>query len=132
MAMRYQVKKCVNCGAINQPADDQCAQCQVPLPAQIITHDFPPVSVKIVDTSDAPSKSAWTRGPVPVYTRNDRSLQVVVTGLDIGFVDLMYLMVQLIIAAIPAMIIAVIITWVLIIVAGSVFGGVLVAIKAML
>lgn len=134
--MTHKVKKCASCGAINPSDEVLCEKCSLMLPSHTIDLDGPATGISFDAPTPRPKPKPaatgalgeaakthipklkpqaearpWPYEPVPARLVGAKSLRVTLVGLDIGFLDLMWLLVQLIIAAIPAIIIAAIIFW---------------------
>ena len=125
--MTHKVKICAGCGAENDPGEVLCHQCQVMLPNTLTDSDksFPPKPAMRLDIPADPrprptpakeSLSApntaprkWTYETVPV--RNGvNPLRVTVVDFDMSFWSLVQLMVKAAFAAIPAILIIILIT----------------------
>jgi len=128
--MTYWVKKCAGCGAINHPAEVLCQACKVMLPNGKVEADNPaPKPSKealeairnghtTVGHDDTPiqsdpepaSEPEPTTSPVtPIKIIMPARLEVVVTDFDISFLNLIWLTAKIILAAIPGMVIALLI-----------------------
>lgn len=109
------VKICTACGSLNPGAKAACRACGVSLAdVESVEADSLPSHVReagrVVPASpDADDASA----PPPAVAASARAAQrVVITGLEIPFWDLVWLLVKLAIAAIPAIIILMFIVFV--------------------
>ena len=109
------VRVCPQCGVSNPPELEQCHRCGAGLgdvPTRELSAMMPAGDPKI----RAPRRAEIEGSPPPA-----RPAGVVITGIEIGVVDLMMLLIKLAIASIPATIILTII--------GAFIFGVLVAIR---
>jgi len=132
--MSHLVKRCDNCGTENDPDEVLCRKCQVMLPLKAIQNDTRPpaqqpeqVKTKPPSTPPTPAKTTkpetreWPYQAVPVVVQKT-PLRVVITGLDIGFFDLVLLLTELMLAALPALILATVILVLIFAALGSLFG----------
>jgi hypothetical protein len=116
------IKICSQCGTLNPEAKLNCRSCGAsiaaidPVAAETLSAQARELGrVGLEGVELPPSEPLSRRGARQVALSNPtRTLQhVVISGVDVGFLDLMWLMVKLSIAAVPAMII-VAIFWLLI------------------
>ena len=102
--MSYWVKKCAQCGAVHHPNDAVCRDCLEGLPVQKVQIDTPPPPPNRLEPAPTPVRSIPASSPLRA---SNEPLSVVVTSLDIPFLRLTWLMAKSLLAALPALVVAV-------------------------
>mgnify|MGYP001126645492 CR=1 FL=1 len=143
--MNYYIKRCLKCSAENHPGEVRCRECGVILPVnktKSATEPPPPSKVAIEAirrggvTGLAPDKSPEAPAepeaaptpevpaePPPAAPVMPARLRVTVIGLDIPFFDLLWLCTKIILAATPALILALVIVFFAIMGLSGLFGA---------
>lgn len=133
--MTYWVKKCANCGAINNPSEVLCLKCSVMLPAsKVESNDAPPKPSeeavraigKHVESPAPPGQNSESQPTTIQQTplmSGSRPIQVVVTDLDIPFGQLVWLSAKIMLAALPALMLAGLIVFSIFLLFGGIGGA---------
>ncbi len=117
--MSYWVKKCAQCGAVHHPNDAVCRDCLEELPVQKVQIDTPPPPPNRLGPAPTPVRAIPATSPLRA---NNEPLSVVVTSLDIPFLQLIWLMAKVIMASLPALLVAVVVVFLLIVSLVKTFG----------
>ena len=138
--MTNMVKRCDNCGTNNPPDQYLCRKCQVMLPLKPIDLDAPPTEF-VPHQSSEPSPISVQTQPVqedkqekpeapparqtpPASAENiTRPMRVIVTGLDIEFFPLIWLLTRIVLASAPALVLAFAIATMFLAFFGGLFGA---------
>lgn len=99
--MTYYIKRCQKCGTENHPSDVVCRQCGVMLPLAKTASETPPFPPH--------QEGPPTDKPAAPTQATQPTARAVIVGLDIGFIDLLWLCTKIILAALPAIMLAAII-----------------------